>query len=81
MPAVANGCGFPDEIARQMLGVREARKKLSDSMFFALGFDFALKLGALLAANPLECPDLKDLISERRALVQQDYAYCADNVA
>jgi hypothetical protein len=71
MLAVANGCSFPENIAIQMLGVSLEGGGLVDSTAFAHGFDFALKIGALLVSSPLTCPDLKQLIAEQRALVKE----------
>jgi hypothetical protein len=71
--AVVNGCGFPDSIAASILGVELVESQLPDEIAFNLGFGFALKLGALLALDPLQTPDIKAIIVQHKAEVAQSY--------
>ena len=71
--AVANGCNFPDSTAASILGIEPCEYRVPDSIAFNLGFGFALKLGALLASNPLEHPNLDAIIAEHRAEVAECY--------
>ncbi len=65
-----NGCDAPDQIACSALGVED--HGLSGSIVFGIAFDFALRVGAIVALDPLHRPNLDDLVEEFRGKVRRE---------
>jgi len=65
----ANGAQFPDEVAREILGVTD---RTTGSIAFSAAFNLAFKLALLILADPLRSPDLERAIAEGREFARPD---------
>lgn len=67
---------YPADIALDLVGVHMNGKHMEDASSFGLGFAMGLELGAVLAVDPLHCPNINNLVSKYEELVRKTYIEC-----